>query len=1318
MQLSDLGGDALKSVSEILGYLNFSSGAADPRFLRNLNELFARIETGSRGSLPAWQALGQVLREGAEQLRGSSDAFRLLEQAEAMLRLVFDAALPAYRKHHRDQLFHQTEEGLFRPFFVGRLCEAVLQQGPPWDQAERIVPQALSQLNDYLGHRPVAVLHTQQKIQPYAHEWVRPIPWYIRGAGVAVGRYQELIDRALRILEATEAAILFQACFPPELLDELAVDPRAYDFDHPNNKRPNYLFGQWDLQRLDLSGRSRRFVLQQLALDAILERVEHRGGPPREEVLFEAAAVLAGTMLMGAGVSGDRPDAHDSSVTLSTLVQKIAVYRDAFYQQLLGRLEGPHAERLRAEAVALRQPFGGARQHFNQLLARRRAEQLQQVHLAHVFAGLGCTEAAARHARVVPVASARMMCDIHCLITTAHLEIQHGRLEQAASLLGEIEDLLHRAIQCGAIVDPWNILGFGGQYSLFPSPENSVYDERVDDLIGLLGEIFAVYVQLQKEAAAAGQTALPKSLAERFERLVRWWDQFASCEVGEVEGISGRETQQSADHVAEALRAWHAAGTAAGDLAFWRGHAERFRSPKAYCLVIEALLERHDLVAAMALLVHWLSQVAEIPLVEENYSFHQLALLWMEELWQPAEHGAEGSGRRDITPSQRWALAKRFLDYLEANADEYWQVPRFALAGQPSAEADQPEDDAADEEQWDSPFQAAYEGVTYRDSTDDGFEGEILPGGESATDLELLHEGERLVSRLALLITLAKLWKLAAVASTPDSPTAPDRDDVLCGWLKQAAANRHDLRELLLAVHRYRIPRPRGTHESLVEYEHRRGIKETLLEQVVATCVETADAARLIRAAMHHRPPAGEAEAWEEPAGRVVHAALRGRRADVRRGCRELIDALQDQPLLYVALARGGNPLGVVASRSIQRALRLLLELLPRLGLLRQACRLLETVQRMEMDHPVGSGAITEFDQVFEVGCRAIVRCLVVSAQQWHAAKGAASLRRAEAHLIVCLEQAIEALLRCWLVHSRGVRLSALEIVHERNQWAALKRFIQRYGGDLFTQKFMSLGNLRAILHEGVGAYLQSLEEEPDAEEALQLLAELERGLPRAEAVHWLTVAVEAVVESYPEYVDYNSTTTQSDRGEMLYTLLDFLRLEASYDRVAWNLQPVVLAHEVLVRFGRQQAAEAWRKAVAERTATVAEDHLKRFAHLVKKYGMRLPSVAERLGERFLRPLEIDRLRALVQPAVEELRDGRPGVAFARLEEEIAMFTSEVTGAGFDLPSWLEALQQEVDRVQSQWPEDSETLEPLLRLPQVLLSPEEAQREVKAMLEG
>ena len=439
MEQSGLGKDAAKTAQDIVGYLNFSSGATDSRFLKNVNHLFEALDGSPDRVEPTWRALHRFLAKSLQELHGRSDAFREIEQAEAVLGLVFDNTLPGYRQFHGDLLFHQTDESLFQPLFIGRVCEDVLQQGGPWDESDRIVTGAISQLNDYLGHRPVAVLRTRQKIQPYAHEWVRPIPLFICGAGVAVGRYHDLVSRALEILGGIDAGLQFDSMFDLALLDELAVDPRAYDFDHPVNKRPNYLFGQWDLGKMDNAGRCRRFVVQQVSLDAMLERVEHRGSLPYEEMLYEAAAVLAGTMLMGSRISGNRPEAHDSSATLATLVQQIAVYRDAFYEHLLATLKGPHAERLRAEAVSLRQPFGGVRQHFNQHLARRRAEQLQHVHLAEVFARMGYTEAAQRQARVVPVASARMKCDIHCRLTTAHLAIEEGMTRQRSSGLPPIQ---------------------------------------------------------------------------------------------------------------------------------------------------------------------------------------------------------------------------------------------------------------------------------------------------------------------------------------------------------------------------------------------------------------------------------------------------------------------------------------------------------------------------------------------------------------------------------------------------------------------------------------------------------------------------------------------------------------------------------------------------------------------------------------------------------------------------------------------------------------------------------------------------------------
>src|SRR5690606_10737545 len=181
----------------------------------------------------------------------------------------------------------------------------------PWDDPGRIIPAAIDRLNDFIGHRPVAVLHNQ-RMEPYKHEWVRPIPLYIEGAGVAVGKYHDVVAKALEILRETDRDILDLAFFELERMEELALDPRAYDFDHPANQRINYQFGQWDPNRIDNRGLYRRFVVTQVTIDALLERTTSTRSIPADELLFEAAAVLAGTILMASGVSGRGPDTHDS----------------------------------------------------------------------------------------------------------------------------------------------------------------------------------------------------------------------------------------------------------------------------------------------------------------------------------------------------------------------------------------------------------------------------------------------------------------------------------------------------------------------------------------------------------------------------------------------------------------------------------------------------------------------------------------------------------------------------------------------------------------------------------------------------------------------------------------------------------------------------------------------------------------------------------------------------------------------------------------------------------------------------------------------
>lgn len=1282
-------------LEEMVGYLNFSSGTSDPKFLKNLNEFFRSLACES-GSCNPWEKLKGALEQTMDRLRAAGGAFADTAQAEASVTILSDHLLPAYRQFHQDLLFHQQPSDLWQPFFLGRAFEAILNQAAPWEEIDRIVVGALQQLNDFVGYRPVATLESGSHSEPYPHEFVRPIPLYIRGAGVAVGRYEQLIQLALNILANTDEELLSRAWFDLDRLEEIALDPRAYDFDHPVNRRPNYHFGQWDPHQISSAGYYSRFVLQQVTLEGLLSRCKNHHyatGCSESECELEAASVLAGTMLMAAGTSGDGPTRHDSTVTLSTLLPHIAVYRDDFYEKLISQMEGPHGARLRAEAEKYHQPFGAARQHLNQELARRRALQMQRVHLAYLYARLGYPEAAQRQADSVRVPAARMLSEIYCRLTAGHDAIDSGELTRTAENLQEIVTLTHRAIECGALVDPWNVVGFAGNFSLFPALENSVHDWRVDELIELMEQVLDLAARAWSESAAIDDSEMEKVFSTLLARQTQWWDQFATYSVEGVNRLVAKEIEVSANLVAGALNAWHKAGAAAGDIGFWRMFVDQFDNSKAFELVIEALLDHGDTVAAMALMMQWVSQKDRTPLEEGESSFRRLAFRWLatvEELQNESEE-------------DRWPEVARFFAYLEANAEEYWSVPSLLLDGSLGDlfddlddvdyfedEDDELEDDEEEDEE-EELFGAAYEEMVYRDTTDDGNEGEIYDEGLDYEESEWEYEVQRLDQRLFFLSTVANLWKHATIVWGRSAITTHDANGTAPGqvfqqWLTQGGTNYSQLIKLLETVHRFQFALPTGSHDSLMEYDRLRTTKDSLVQQIITTSVEIADAARLLAATVG----ASALESVESLAGplglpsiQILQSILAGDPAGVRAEWTDFVAALSLQPLLYVPHSRGGEPRQIVNTRCLQHLLNDLLGWLPQLGMIRETCELLQIAQDMESNHPVGQGAVTEFDRLFENGYQAIVRSMIASAEVWDDQSSDSESQHADHLLIDALQLLTEKQLDHWLQHSRTLRLSVVEKLAEKKDWQRFVAFVKRYGGDLFNLGLMSsLGNLRGILHQGVDAWLECLEEDPNAEDEIRLLRDIGTSCPRDEAVELLTIALEAVVENYRVYRDYNTTTTQSDHGEQLYMLVDFLRLRATYDRVAWNLKPVVWAHEILIRNRRLLAAEIWCQAFAERTTEAADAHVARLEQLSQEYGMRLATIADRVAERFVRPLLIDRVKALVEPALTAEGSERQE-AFDALEREIASLADEPSGAGLDLPDWLSAMEDEVTSARS-----------------------------------
>jgi hypothetical protein len=153
-------------------------------------------------------------------------------------------------------------------------------------------------------------------------------------------------------------------------------------------------------------------------------------------------------------------------------------------------------------------------------------------------------------------------------------------------------------------------------------------------------------------------------------------------------------------------------------------------------------------------------------------------------------------------------------------------------------------------------------------------------------------------------------------------------------------------------------------------------------------------------------------------------------------------------------------------------------------------------VQLMERHRPAGEGAVTEFDRLFQVGFEASVHALIDAIEFNTPQPSYGEDVDHSAELFEGLQSLTEAWLKRWNTHSRSLRLSSLEKATDKKRWETLVDFIKRYGRDLYTPKFLNLGNLRAVLHQRVDTYLRRLEEDDDAEARPALLDALDRDIP------------------------------------------------------------------------------------------------------------------------------------------------------------------------------------------------------------------------------
>ena len=136
---------------------------------------------------------------------------------------------------------------------------------------------------------------------------------------------------------------------------------------------------------------------------------------------------------------------------------------------------------------------------------------MQHVHLAQLYARIGYPEAALEEANGVRIASARMLCQIYCLLTAGHQAIDAHQLDMVARQLPEIEDLLQRLAAGERVLQPASAMtqqapGAMRPFTALVADDNVVNREVAVEALSQLGGSVTT-VENGAEAVAALQAA-------------------------------------------------------------------------------------------------------------------------------------------------------------------------------------------------------------------------------------------------------------------------------------------------------------------------------------------------------------------------------------------------------------------------------------------------------------------------------------------------------------------------------------------------------------------------------------------------------------------------------------------------------------------------------------------------------------------------------------------------------------------------------------------------------------------------------------------
>ncbi len=1272
----------------ILGWMQLSEGKPSDKFRLSMAKAWSILK--SEGTDPVWTRLLWWLDNEwnalPRTLNKTTGIFTGPPVASAAI-LGAGIFIEATLKNKGILLGHPDQDVVAGPFWIPHLLEYLVAILPPDEIPQSSIDtggmtladlpwlmpfiiRALRDFHDFVGYRPVPVLEMTQKVRVRNGERHRPgILWWPR-VGVAPLPQAPLVKRTIYWLEHAPADILEESGFSLEALTELSLDLREYDHSLPAAQRPNHLFGEWDPERIDNKGRYCRMVVRAMILRLLWDQVDNPGpGDPldRNERLEEGAILLAGVILMSAGVLGQGPESVDPTKSLSLIIPRIANYRDAFYGQVLTMLPISHKNRLEAEARLLKQPLGRVRQALNRSISSLRATQLQNRLLARLFGRLGLGELAQERIASIPVPSIRLMVEFEGLIQgladDSNPPIDHYRWLLRAFRV------LKKGVSCGAFADPWNLIGFQGLYPLGPAREDAIPDERQDELRWMVSSLLT-----ECSRAYATASALPdKKMRLRFKdllgRVSEWWSHFPPMGVDDPDHPDAGSEFRSALRVAKALGIWRAKGEATADLSFWKKVLSTLETGEAVAEIFHVLLAHGDLQGALAILIYWIDGFDTHSIAEGRTELTTLITLW-EAAWEeqlPDENSAKDR-------AEHFKLYRRAIDWIDANlpedaADNFIQdeiVENEGELGDIAEEKEWEENDEEEKEQWeeDDKNGGLDEGVPLSD----------FPAEGALFDLGY-HLGQFDGWVWLLEQAVAKPYRMSLAHGSADA------------ILSRAG----QFRNLMVHIAKIEVPLPGTQVDSVLEFERCRALKFHSLESAGAILFRLEALLCLVGSP---RPEAGALELndgfapflglkpVDSKKGPPLPPAPSKRKSSKKKSTessdshlgmvKEWTSRLIGRELLHRPIAAGGDWQDWISNRMSLWFVQRTLMSMAGVGDFSGIVRFLIKAHQAELTSTLPAPRVSDFHHYFEIAFvesfRAVFRVVTDSSPG----------KVRSAGLFRGLMRLMERFRTIWLDQGRQTRLSVLDAVDDRLM-ESLRGFIRHFGRELFPARLMGYGNIRGTLDQGVEQYLAKLVKDRDPLDRSKLLDELGSSISLEDAAGKLDLILRAVAESYDCFKDYKSTTTVSDYGENLHVLLDFLRIKAAFSREVWNRGPWYLLHREMLEAGLRSTLDDWIAEVMSEFRPIADKYLEKISELEQRHGIRLLTVRQEIEEGLWMPMENDSLHYHLQDLCEVKEEGNANefkVGFDQFRKELAKWVDKPWGVGRDVPDWIRKLEE------------------------------------------